>query len=250
MEERVYTTGNYTVTIRAGKSEHESRRERGHHQREDTRTHHRQPHHSSFSQNPPYGEHGRDQGHPKLTAENLAAHQRQESGNHAPQAYREQEDDTAAQCGQRYPEEHRRRRGHFHDTAHAQHNQHTRHAVHHGHRQESGPYETSYGRATEGGRSGGEYVYQSYAQPRYQGEEYQRQHTYHAAYRQPDRQGLGQERFGYSYSYREEGSPRRRRASSSQARDAPEWVLRREGLRNVEEKSEEGSIQCEIEEVE
>ncbi|PUU80283.1 hypothetical protein B9Z19DRAFT_1123774 [Tuber borchii] len=250
MEERVYTRGNYRITIRASKSEHDSRGERGGHQREDARTHHRQPHRGSYSQNPASREHAQGQGYPKLTAENLATYQRQERGNHAPQVYREQEDDTAAQCGQWYPEEHRRRRGHFDDTAHAQHNQHTRRAAHHGHRQESGPYETDYGRATEGGRSRGEYVYQSYAQPRYQGEEYQRQHTHHATYRQPDRQELGQERFGYSYSYREEGSPRRRRASGPQARDVPEWVFCRKGFRNVEEKSEEGSIQCEIEEVE
>jgi len=255
MEEHVYTAGNYRVTIKASKSEHESRRERGHHQREDTRTHHRQPHHrDSYSQNSASGEHAQGQSYLKLTAENLAAHQRhhqrQERGNRTPQVYEEQEDDTAAQCGQRYPEEHRRRRVHFDDTAQAQHNQRTRHAAHRGHRQESDPYETGYGPGTEGGRSGGEYVYQSYAQPRYQDEEYQRRHTYHAAYRQPDRQELRQERFGYSYSYREEGSPMRRRAGSSQARDVPEWVSCREGLWNVKEKSEEGSIECEIEEAE
>jgi len=255
MEEHVYTTtGGYEITIRASKSEHKLRRERGPHQSEGTRTHYRQHHHGSYSQNPASGKHSQSQGYPKLTAENLAAHQRQERGDHAPQVYRKQEDDTAAQCGQRYPEGHRRRRQHFEDTAHAQHNQHTRRAAHDGRRQESGPYEAGSGRATEGGRSGGEYVNQSYAQPyvqpRYEGEEYQHQHTYDPAYHQQDRQELGQERFGYSYSYREEDSPRRRRASSSQAPDVAEWVLCRKGLRNVEEKSEEGSIQCEIEEAE
>jgi len=252
----VYTTGGYRITIRASKSEHKSRRERGHHQREDTRTHHGQPHHGGYSQDPASGEHAQEgQGYPKLTAENLAAHQRQESGNHAPQAYRRQEEDTAAQCGQRYPEEHRRRRQHFEGTAHAQHNQHTHHhAAHHGHRQESGPYEAGSDRAREAGRPGVEYVNQSYAQPYVQpcpeGEEYQRQHTYDPAYHQQDRQELGQGRFGYSHSHREEGSPRGYRAGSSQVQGVAEWVLFREGLENVEEKSEEGSIQCEIEEVE
>ena len=153
-----------------------------------------------------------------------------------------------------HPEEHRRHRQHFEDTAHAQHNQHTRRAVHYSRRQESGPCEAGSGRATEGGKSGGEYVNQSYAQPyvqpHYEGEEYQHQHTHGPAYHQQDRQELRQERFGYNYSYREEGPPRRCRAGSFQAPDVAEWILCRKGLKNVKEKSEEGPIQCEIEEVE
>ena len=251
----MYTTkSGYQITIRASELEHKLRRECGLHESEGARTHYRQPHRRSYSQNPGPEAYSRGQGYTKLTAENLAAYQRQERSHHASQVYRKQEDETSAQCGQRYPEENRCRRQHFKDTGHAQYNQHACRTTHHRHRQESGPCEAGSGCATEGGRSGGEYVNQLYPQPYVQphneGEGYQHKHTHKSAYHQQDRQEFGQERFGYNYSYREEGPPRRSRSGSSQAPDVAEWILCRKGLRNVEEKSEEGSIQCEIEEVE
>ncbi|KAG0639843.1 hypothetical protein HOY80DRAFT_1043705 [Tuber brumale] len=256
MEDLVLTAGNLKITIKGSESSRKSGRRHRHRHGEDARAHHHtQQHHGTYSQNPAGSEeYAQGGGYPRLTAENLASHERQESSSYIPQAYRRQEDDTAAQCGQRYPEEHRHRRQRSDDTsAYAQRDRSTHHAAHHGHRQESGHYQAGYGYATEGGGSRGGYANQPPAQQHYHGVtyggEYQHPQTHHAAYHQSDRLELGRERVGSSRPYREEGSQRRLTSGSSHSRDVPEWALYREGLANVEE-SEDGSIECEIEEAE
>ncbi|KAG0125624.1 hypothetical protein HOY82DRAFT_616358 [Tuber indicum] len=256
MDDLILTTGNLKITIKGGESDRRSAHRHRHRQGEDTGARYTQPHHGAYSQNPAGsgGEYVQGQGYPKLTAQNLAIHERLESGNHAPQAYSRQEDDTAAQCGQRYPEEHRHRsRRSGNTTAHAGGGRSTHHAAYHGYGQEPGHYQGGPGYAMEGERTGGGYVNQTHAQPHYYGAtygaEYQDPHTHHAAYYQPDRLELGQKRVVSNRPPREEGSRRRRTGGDSHSRDSPEWVLCQEGSANAGE-LEEYSIPCEIEEVE
>ncbi|PWW71569.1 hypothetical protein C7212DRAFT_367248 [Tuber magnatum] len=250
MEDIVYTTGGYRITIRTSDPEHGSgRRHRHHREGEDARTHHRQPHYSTYSQYPPSGEYAEGQNYPRLTTENLASHERRERGDRIHRGYGRHEDDTAAQCGERYPEERRHRRNRSDGAAHARSDRPTQYAAHHGRGQEPELYQAGYGHAAGGRRSTGGYANVSYVQTHCYGDGYPRQHTYHATYRQSDRPVLGEETFGPGYPYGEGGATRRRTGGSSQARYAPEWMSHREDLRGVEEKSEDGSIQCEIEEV-
>ncbi|RPA97760.1 hypothetical protein L873DRAFT_1809183, partial [Choiromyces venosus 120613-1] len=256
MDTLIIKTGECTITITDTSPEAKPGHRHKHHHGERSKK--RNTHNGTSSR-----EYDPGQGHP-LTLENLAAHEEGQKSKFIPQL-NPQEDDTTAQIGNRYPEEHERHRRRFHNTPRV-----------HAYLQEPrteipGPSRRAHGvreRSRTTPRPGVEYVRPGveHVRPgveyvagyghqsnqydgRSHGTEYQQERDYHAALHQQDRLDMGQQRPRTNRSRMQESSlsgGQSGTSSEDKPQDPLEWALCRRDTEGQLEMSDDGSSECEV----